>query len=244
MHAFFSRTLGLSFSQENLSRFSWPVLFGVLLVHAALLAWLAKEQTPAIPVITPPIIGFLISPPSTTGNSSLAGNRLPPLKKAEQKPQQKRANRPVTSRLPSKKQADSSSKKPAETIQGSKASLTGISNGENDGSRQTQGTGKGSGTGTGAFFSPRIDAAFANNPKPPYPAASRRMGEEGLVILAVHILETGRVAEIRLKKSSGYPRLDKAATATVKQWRYIPARQGNTPVPFWHTQAIKFSLTD
>lgn len=225
-------------------RFSWPVLSGVLLIHAALLAWLAKEQMSAIPAVTPPIIGILISPPSTTGNSSLAGNRLPLSEKAEQKPRQKQANRPVASRLPSKKQADSPLEKPAETIQDSNTSLTGMNNRENGGSRQAQGTGKGSGIGTGDFFSPRIDAAFANNPKPPYPAASRRMGEEGLVILAVHITETGRVSEIRLKKSSGYPRLDNAAIAAVKQWRYIPAMQGNAPIPFWHTQAIRFSLTD
>lgn len=70
------------------------------------------------------------------------------------------------------------------------------------------------------------------------------MGEEGMVILSVHILATGQVAEIRLKKSSGYPRLDNAAMSTVKKWRYLPARQGNTPIPFWHTQAIRFSLTD
>lgn len=226
------------------SRFSWPVLSGVLLTHAALLAWLAKEQTPAIPAITPPVIGILISPPSTTGNGSQAKDRLSPPEKAGQKPWQKQANRPVASRLPSKKQADSPLEKPAETIQDSNTSLTGMNNGENGSDRQAQGTGKGSGIGTGDFFSPRIDAAFANNPKPPYPAASRRMGEEGMVILAVHILATGNVNEIRLKKSSGYPRLDSAAIAAVKQWRYLPARQGNTPIPFWHTQAIRFSLTD
>ncbi|MCM1512396.1 MAG: energy transducer TonB [Oxalobacter formigenes] len=65
-----------------------------------------------------------------------------------------------------------------------------------------------------------------------------------MVILAVHILSTGQVDNIRLKKSSGYSRLDNAAIAAVKKWRYIPARQGNTPIPFWHTQAVRFSLTD
>ncbi|MCM1129023.1 MAG: energy transducer TonB [Alistipes senegalensis] len=65
-----------------------------------------------------------------------------------------------------------------------------------------------------------------------------------MVILAVHILATGQVDNIHLKKSSGYSRLDNAAIATVKKWRYIPARQGNTTIPFWHIQAVRFSLTD
>lgn len=236
MHAF-SRPLAPFFSQGSYSRFSWPVLFGVLLIHALLLTWLAKENMPAMPAITPPIIGFLISPPSNTGNGSLTKNRLLPSKKTQQKPQQKQTNRPIAFRLPSKKQIDSPSEQSAEIIQNNNASSNQM-NGENNSNRQAQDT------GTGAFFPPRIDAAFANTPKPPYPVASRRMGEEGLVILAVHILKTGQVTEIRLKKSSGYPRLDNAAIATVKQWRYIPARQGNTPISFWHTQAIRFSLTD
>lgn len=244
MHVFLSRTFERPSSQGNTFRFSWPVLSCVLLIHAGLLAWLAQGQAPAVPAVTPPIIGILISPPSTLGNGSLAKDRLPQPGKTGQNARQKQANQQtVASRLPSKRQADTPSEKPAETMHDSNTSSR-VAGGENDSARQAKGTGKGNGTGTGDFFSPRIDAAFANNPKPPYPAASRRMGEEGLVILAVHILATGSVDEIRLKKSSGYPRLDNAAIAAVRKWRYIPARQGNAPIPFWHTQAIRFSLTD
>lgn len=241
MHALISRVSGRFSLQENTFRFSWPVLSCVLLIHAALLLWLAKGQAPAAPAVTPPIIGILISPPSTPGSGALAGEHLPIPAKAGQKLQQKQPNQPVPTRSHEKQQAHSPSGKTTKAITTNEASPQNAS-GENGRTQQAHGTRTGS--GTGAFFSPRIDAAFANNPKPPYPAVSRRMGEEGMVILSVHILATGQVAEIRLKKSSGYPRLDNAAMSTVKKWRYLPARQGNTPIPFWHTQAIRFSLTD
>lgn len=90
---------------------------------------------------------------------------------------------------------------------------------------------------------PRSDAAHLNNPKPGYPSFSRRRGEEGRVLLEVYILPDGRVGEVRLKRSSGYPRLDAAAQEAVKGWRYVPARQGGRAIPYWYVQPVDFSLT-
>ncbi|NTV11286.1 MAG: energy transducer TonB, partial [Zoogloea sp.] len=47
---------------------------------------------------------------------------------------------------------------------------------------------------------------------------------------------------IRIKRSSGYSRLDEAAQAALKRWRYVPARRGNEPIPYWYVQPITFSL--
>ena len=47
--------------------------------------------------------------------------------------------------------------------------------------------------------------------KPPYPSLSRRLGEEGVVVLQFTIEADGQVLEAKVKKSSGHPRLDKAA---------------------------------
>lgn len=89
---------------------------------------------------------------------------------------------------------------------------------------------------------PRTDAAHLNNPDPPYPSLSRRLGENGRVLLDVHILPDGSVGEIRLRQSSGYPRLDQAALDTVRRWRYVPARRGDEPIAFWYVQPIMFAL--
>lgn len=95
---------------------------------------------------------------------------------------------------------------------------------------------------SGPVTPPRSDAAHLNNPKPVYPAVSRRLKEAGRVVLEVYILADGSVGEVRVKTSSGYPRLDEAALAAVRRWKYVPARRGNDPVALWHAQSLVFSL--
>lgn len=70
------------------------------------------------------------------------------------------------------------------------------------------------------------------------------MSEEGQVLLDVHIQPDGSVAEVKLKRSSGFPRLDDAAVQAVRRWRYVPARRGNEPIAYWYVQPIKFSLNN
>lgn len=89
---------------------------------------------------------------------------------------------------------------------------------------------------------PRTDAAQLSNPAPIYPPLSRRMKEQGRVLFDVHILADGSVGEIKLKRSSGYSRLDEAGMEAVRRWRYVPARRGSEAIPYWYVQAIAFSL--
>ncbi|MGE0371381.1 MAG: energy transducer TonB [Gammaproteobacteria bacterium] len=89
---------------------------------------------------------------------------------------------------------------------------------------------------------PRIDASQLDNPAPAYPARSRQLREQGRVLLDVYILPDGSVGEIRLRESSGFQRLDRSALETVKLWRYIPARRGGQPIPYWYVQPINFLL--
>lgn len=89
---------------------------------------------------------------------------------------------------------------------------------------------------------PRFDAGYLNNPKPPYPATSRRRGEEGKVVLRVHVSPEGRSATIEVKASSGHERLDAAARAAVAHWRFMPALRGEEPVAAWVLVPILFSL--
>jgi TonB family protein len=91
---------------------------------------------------------------------------------------------------------------------------------------------------------PRTDAAHLNNPAPQYPALSRRLGEQGRVMLDVYILPDGSVGEIKLNRSSGFPRLDNAALQAVKTWKYVPAKRGDKPIPFWYVQPVSFVLNN
>ncbi|HHJ80650.1 MAG TPA: energy transducer TonB, partial [Candidatus Tenderia electrophaga] len=90
---------------------------------------------------------------------------------------------------------------------------------------------------------PRIDdAGHLNNPPPSYPRLSKRLREEGEVILELWVLEDGSVAELKVNTSSGYPRLDKAALKAVKQWRYTPASRNGEAVAYRYLQPIQFSM--
>lgn len=89
---------------------------------------------------------------------------------------------------------------------------------------------------------PRSDASQLNSPAPTYPSMSRRLREQGRVVLDVYILANGRVGELRIKQSSGSKRLDDAAMQAVKKWQYVPAHRGSEAIPFWYIQPVSFSL--
>jgi protein TonB len=89
---------------------------------------------------------------------------------------------------------------------------------------------------------PRFNADYLQNPAPPYPALSRRMGEQGRVVLRVLVSAAGLPEKVELKSSSGSSRLDQSALDTVKHWKFVPARQGDTPVPAWVLVPISFTL--
>jgi protein TonB len=91
---------------------------------------------------------------------------------------------------------------------------------------------------------PLVDASFSGNRPPDYPAMSRRIGEQGVVALRVMIGIDGRASEVLVTRSSGSARLDQAAIAAIRQWRFIPAQQGGRPVSQWYDWRWEFRLKD
>lgn len=89
---------------------------------------------------------------------------------------------------------------------------------------------------------PHDDAHQLNNPRPAYPSLSRRMREQGVVVLEVLILASGNVGEVHIKETSGFKRLDETAVKAVRQWRYTPAKRGQEAIDYWYLQPIEFSL--
>jgi TonB family protein len=57
---------------------------------------------------------------------------------------------------------------------------------------------------------------------PAYPEASRRAQEHGDVLVRVFITEDGAVATAEVARSAGFPALDSAALAAVRQWKFSP----------------------
>jgi periplasmic protein TonB len=88
----------------------------------------------------------------------------------------------------------------------------------------------------------RFDAAYLNNPAPAYPPLSRRMREEGKVMLRVQVTAEGLPARVELAESSGFGRLDQAAREAVQRWRFVPAKQDGHAVEAGVIVPIIFKL--
>lgn len=75
-----------------------------------------------------------------------------------------------------------------------------------------------------------------------YPAVSRRLGEEGDVIIAILVNVDGSVAEVKVEKSSGFQRLDEAAVTFYKKTKLLPATKGGQPIAAWKTLKVTWKL--
>lgn len=93
-----------------------------------------------------------------------------------------------------------------------------------------------------AYTPARYDAEYLDNPPPVYPHLSRRFGEEGRVLLRVLVDAQGRAQAVEVERSSGFPRLDRAAIQAVQRWRFVPAQRDRQALSQWVMVPIVFSL--
>lgn len=80
------------------------------------------------------------------------------------------------------------------------------------------------------------------NPAPIYPPAAIAHGEEGSVLLSIHVLPDGRTDSVSITQSSGYRALDQAAQDAVLHWRFTPAMLNGRKVAQVIPYRIKFDL--
>jgi protein TonB len=75
-----------------------------------------------------------------------------------------------------------------------------------------------------------------------YPSRAIREGWVGTVMLSVYVLETGRVGEVRLDRSSGFAELDTSAIREAKRWRLRPGMRDGIAIAMWKQIPITFEL--
>jgi protein TonB len=80
--------------------------------------------------------------------------------------------------------------------------------------------------------------------RPIYPQWSRDHLEQGRVLLRVEVGADGRVADLAVKLSSGFPQLDRAALDSVRAWIFVPARRGGQGVAAIVFVPVVFKLSD
>jgi protein TonB len=93
-----------------------------------------------------------------------------------------------------------------------------------------------------AVTPPIFNADYLENPAPTYPAISRRIGEQGRVVLRVLVSPGGKADQVQIATSSGHPRLDDMARETVQRWKFVPAKRGAEAVSAWVVIPISFKL--
>ncbi len=81
--------------------------------------------------------------------------------------------------------------------------------------------------------------------QPEYPTMSRRLGEEGVVVLLLTVNEDGRVTAATVDTSSGFERLDEAAVKEAMRprlWRFVPGTVNGKAASMQFKFAVRFKI--
>ena len=99
---------------------------------------------------------------------------------------------------------------------------TAITSTENLNLRPSEGSPVSSSERGGGHSLSFIPRQAIHNPKPIYPLLSRKLREQGLVMIKLCVNQSGFVDEASVSRSSGFQSLDRSALATLSQWRFLP----------------------
>jgi protein TonB len=83
---------------------------------------------------------------------------------------------------------------------------------------------------------------YLQAPQPDYPPISRRMSEEGRVILRVLVNDKGRTENVEVQTSSGSTRLDESARQALKHALFKPHSEDGRAVAVYAIVPITFKL--
>jgi len=75
-----------------------------------------------------------------------------------------------------------------------------------------------------------------------YPAAARRMGDQGVAHLRVRIDRGGHVLSAQLLRGSGFPSLDRGALDTIRRADPLPSVPADRPAPFEIVLPVEFFI--
>lgn len=83
---------------------------------------------------------------------------------------------------------------------------------------------------------------YLKAPQPEYPALSKRLGEQGKVVLRVLINEQGLPGQVLVQTSSGFARLDEAGRQAVLRALFKPHLDDGRPVAVYVIVPLNFQL--
>jgi protein TonB len=89
---------------------------------------------------------------------------------------------------------------------------------------------------------PLVAARPTTRTPPRYPTAARAAGTTGVVVVQIHIDDTGAVDDVRVVESTPPGVFNAAAIESVRSWHFEPATSGGQPMASWVRQTIRFTL--
>jgi len=230
--------------RQGMEGVSYSWLGGIALLHAGVFFALASAKSPAFSDLTPPAITMQVemiasAAPVPARVVEEVAPRAEPVPKKTPRPPKRPIARPAAP-------ADSVPSPAAQVTEPepvTAAAMADAQASEVSSDPQSQPDSKHSPVPV-EISQPRFDAGYLKNPAPAYPPMSRRLGDEGRVVLRVLVEADGRPGEVTIKTSSGFPRLDQAAEDAVRRWKFVPARQGDEAVRAAVLVPIVFNLRD
>jgi protein TonB len=91
---------------------------------------------------------------------------------------------------------------------------------------------------------PKSAARYRIEPKLRFPPISNRLREYGTTLLSVHIAADGTPDDVRVKKSSGFARLDAEAIRATREARFYPPEIDGKSVTGWVTVPAQFTAPE
>jgi protein TonB len=204
----------------NSNASSWYFLLFISFLHLGGIAFMVLASPQSQPeIIEPSIQGILIAAPK---KEEVIPIPPPPPKPPEKKPEEPK-KKPLPKAPPSERAIKAPEPEPLPPVEEVKEEPPAEATPE-------------------PVVPPSADAQEVNNPAPAYPAISKKLKEEGTVLLTILVTKEGRVAEAQIKTSSGHKRLDDAAIRAIKRWKFNPATQAGKPIDYWYEIDFEFSL--
>lgn len=243
------------------ARRNWLTALVVLSAHALLLA-LAWNGSPRRAALPPALVEATVLAPSGAGNPAAASRHLGPASRLPPAASHARQAVPQTAAQPrpdTLSPAPSTERSPvaavtaaaiqplpnqgaAQASDAARAIDPGLPAGQAAGSGHKAASGPAPSAAAARIELPDSSAGYLDNPRPVYPPVSRRLGEQGRVLLRIWVDADGRPGKVELKTSSGFERLDRAAQQTVQRWRFVPGKRAGMPEAMWAEVPLQFVL--
>ncbi|MCS4306794.1 protein TonB [Rheinheimera pacifica] len=223
-------------AQENTVTVKPPVLTGVLVSQPASQQTAAPppKQKPVVTAETQPVVKQEIKPAVKP-----AAKRELKQTQADKKPAKATEQAPLTTAVTKTAETEIAVTKTAETeIAVTKTIAQPVTEPANPVAKHSHAA------KAVPVSAPVLNATAHYNAPPVYPQLSRKLREQGTVVLELTVLVNGTVADVIVLQSSGYPRLDQAALSAVQHWRYQAARRAETAIDYRYRQRVAFSLTE